>query len=141
MTSHKDCTHPSTKAARSACRRGIDSTMTVRDNAVDSQIRARNGKAARAAKAKVNATVDEGIAKRCAHLSRDADGLCLTCGDQLSELNTKRLRATRAAAAAKQGPRGECHICGGKAGWVDNKSKEPVCMKHVDYDNCKIIVL
>lgn len=132
MTSHKDCTHPATKAGRSACRKGstaAPSTPRVTPTKV------------RAAKAKAETIINEAIASKCQHLSRDSKGLCATCGDQLSELNTRRLQATRAKAAAAQGPRGECHICGGKAGWTDNKSNSPVCMKHVDYDNCRIIAL
>lgn len=134
MTSHANCTHPSTKAARSACRKG----STAAPAATSTKARPARDRKARA---KAEEIIDEVYTKRCPHLSRDDDGLCADCGDQLSELNTKRLRATRAQAEAKRGPRGECHICGGKAGWTDNKTGEPVCMKHVDYDNCKIIAL
>jgi hypothetical protein len=110
---HSGHTHPATSAARAACRKGQAPALGApRTDQASSEL-ARS-------KARKNTGGDELLAKR-------------------EELNAKRLRATQAKAATMQGHREECFVCGSRAAWVQRSNSQPVCIKHVVWDDAKII--
>jgi hypothetical protein len=116
MTSHKDCTHPSTKADRQACRKGLAAIMTPDGMPTDPTIKtAPAPKPATAAAQKKAKAV---------------------------EANAARLAATKAKAATKQrATKTDCYICSTPAGWIEKSTGEPICMKHVDFKNALILPL
>lgn len=61
-----------------------------------------------------------------------------TKADRTERLNAKRMTAAKKAHPVRPTTEG-CFECGSKAGWIDTKNGQPVCMKHVDYDRARII--
>lgn len=115
MTSHEGHDHPNTSSARAKCRKAAAAETTKMPRMTEAK--------KRKARAKAEEIIDTAVKSK------------------KDELNEKRLRATQAMAAMNKPKRGTCYVCGGPAGWIDNKTGEQVCLKHVDFDDCKILAL
>lgn len=135
MTSHANCDHPSTKAARTACRK---LQATVGPPRVDQATSEKRRAAAKTFEDQLYCIefcpidhTHKPLPKRTKKAQRAAS-------------NTKRTEATRRT--HPQRPTSDrCWECGSKAGWVSTQrgpgKGKPVCIKHVDYDKCTILPL